>query len=87
MQQARKLVTVPLNGQISIGKQWAGREIMVEKVNDNCIVIRSGAFIPTHQATFYTKESQAQLESFNRWSEKTAAKKTNLNHLRKRIGR
>lgn len=87
MRQAKKVLTVPSNGQISIGKQWAGREVMVEVVNDNQIVITSGAFIPANQTTFYTKDAQAQLDQFNKWSEKTSAKKSDLNQLRKRLGR
>ncbi len=87
MRQAKKVLTVPSNGQISIGKQWAGREVMVEVVDENRIVITSGAFIPADQATFYTKDAQTQLEQFNKWSEKTPAKKSDLNSLRKRLGR
>ena len=87
MRQAKKVLTVPSNGQISIGKQWAGREVMVEVVDDNQIVITSGTFIPANQATFYTKDAEAQLDQFNKWSEKTPAKKSDLNQLRKRLGR
>jgi len=87
LRQTKKVLTVPPNGQISIGKQWAGREVMVEMVDDNRMVITAGAFIPHDLATFYTKEAQAQLADFNRWSERTPAKKTNLNQLKKRFGR
>ena len=87
MSRARKVLTVPSNGQISIGKQWAGREVMVEMVDDHHMTITAGAFIPHDQATFYTREAQAQLADFNRWSESTPARKTRLNQLRKRLGR
>jgi hypothetical protein len=87
MRQSKKVLTVPPNGQISIGKQWAGREVMVEVVNDSQILITSGTFIPANQATFYTKDAQVQVDQFNKWSEKTPAKKTDLTQLRKRLGR
>jgi len=87
MRQAKKVLTVPSNGQISIGKQWAGREVQVEVVDDNRIIITSGVFIPADQATFYTKEAQTQLDQFNKWSDKTTAKKSDLYQLRKRLGR
>ena len=57
MRQAKKVLTVPPNGQISIGKTWAGREVMVEVVDDTRIVITTGSFVPADQATFYTKEA------------------------------
>ena len=87
MFRTRKVLTVPSNGQISIGKQWAGREVMVEMVDDNRLVITAGAFIPHDMATFYTEEAQAELAGFNRWSERTPAKRTHLQQLRKRLAR
>ena len=87
MHRARKVLTVPANGQISIGKQWAGREVMVERVHDNHMIITAGVFVGHDVATFYTNEAQVQLADFNSWSERTPAKKTNLNQLRKRLGR
>jgi len=87
MRRAKKVLTVPPNGQISIGKQWAGREVMVEIVDDNRLIITAGAFVPHDMSTFYTKEAQTQLADFNQWSERTPAKKTNLNQLKKRFGR
>ena len=87
MRQAKKVLTVPPNGQISIGKTWAGREVMVEVVDDTRIVITTGSFVPADQATFYTKEAKETLEEFNQWSEKRPAKKTDLNQLKKRLGR
>ena len=87
MPRTRKVLTVPSNGQISIGKRWAGREVMVETVDDNRLVITAGAFIPHDMATFYTEEAQTELAAFNRWSERTPARKTNLQEFRKRLAR
>ena len=40
-----KLVTVPANGQISIGKTWAGRQILIEEMNTAEIRISAGSFV------------------------------------------
>ena len=87
MTRTKKVLTVPSNGQISIGKQWAGREVMVEMVDSHRLVITAGAFIPHDRATFHTAEAQEELAEFNRWSEKTPARKTNIQKLRKRLAR
>jgi len=87
MKQAKKMLTVPPNGQISIGKKWAGREVLVEVVDDNQIVITSGTFIPAHQQTFYTKEAGVTLDQFSRWSVENPPKKTDLSKLKKELGR
>ena len=62
-----KLLMVPANGQISIGKTWAGRQILVEEIDNNEIRILSGAFIPDSQKVFHTKEAQESLDAFNEW--------------------
>jgi hypothetical protein len=87
MKQAKKVLTVPSNGQISIGKTWAGRQVQIEEVDDHQILITSGTFIPAGQDTFFTEGAEAQLKDFNKWSTKNPPKKTDLKRLRKRLGR
>lgn len=74
--KALKLITVPANGQISIGKDWAGRQIQLE-VSDNEIHISAGTFIPDSQKTFYTREAKQSLEEFNDFEKKRPARGTN----------
>ena len=84
---APKLITVPPNGQVSIGKKWAGRQIVIEEIAESEIRILSGNFIPDSQATFYTAESRKKLDSFNDWEDQHPPKKTDLKKLRERLGR
>ncbi len=76
-----KLLTVPANGQISIGKSWAGRQILVEEIGDDKIQISSGIFVPDSQRTFHTESANAYLESFNEWESKNPAKGTDVESL------
>jgi len=87
MKQKKKILTVPPNGQISIGKTWAGRQVQIEEVDDHQIVITSGAFVPAGNETFYTKNAQSQLSEFNEWSSENPPKKSDLKRLRKQLGR
>ena len=87
MKQAKKVLTVPSNGQISIGKTWAGRQVQIEEVDNHKILITSGAFIPADQEIFYTKKAGARLNDFNEWSSKNPPKRTDLKRLRKQLGR
>ena len=82
---AAKLLRVPANGQISIGKKWAGREIRVEEVNDTELRIVAGFFVPEHQATFYTPEAMKTLQNFNEWSAKKPPKQTDTKSLFDRL--
>lgn len=76
-----KLLTVPANGQISIGKSWAGRHILVEEVGNDKIHISSGIFVPDSQRTFHTKEAKKSLDAFNEWEGKNSAKRTDVDSL------
>lgn len=82
----RKLITVPANGQISIGKKWAGKEIVIEEVDGKEIRISSGTFITDSNATFYTAESNQDLTDFDKWASENPAKKTDLKNLREKLG-
>ncbi len=76
-----KLLTVPANGQISIGKAWAGRQILVEEIGDDMIHISSGVFVPDSQRAFHTKEADRSLSSFDEWEGENPAQKTNVESL------
>ena len=76
-----KLLTVPANGQISIGKSWAGRQIMVEEVGDDEIRISSGIFVPDSQRDFHTEEAKESLAVFNKWEDKNPPKATDVGSL------
>jgi len=82
---AKKIVTVPSNGQISIGKEWAGREIQIEQIENGQIIITAGSFVP--DAAFTSKKAQSQLHAFNQWEKKSPPKKTNLKALRQKLGK
>lgn len=76
-----KLLTVPANGQISIGKSWAGRQIMVEEIGNDEIRVLSGIFVPDSQRTFHTDEAKESLAAFNKWETKNPPKATDVSSL------
>lgn len=69
-----KVLTVAQNGQISIGREWAGRQISIEDVGPTELRIVSGAFV-----------SDPVLAEFEEWRTKNPPKKTDLEVLIKRL--
>ncbi len=69
-----KLLTVASNGQISIGKSWAGRQIVIEEVGEGELHIRAGVFVPDSQKIFHTKAAKESLAEFNDWEGKNSPK-------------
>ena len=80
-----KHVRVAPNGQISIGKEWAGREIRIEKVNEGELRIVSGQFVPDHLAAFYTSKAVETLKDFNKWTEKNLPQPSDTDAILGRI--
>lgn len=78
--KAMKLMTVPSNGQISIGKSWAGRQIRVE-ISETEIHIMAGTFVPETQRQFFTPESKGVLADFNKFELANPPKATNTKNL------
>jgi hypothetical protein len=76
-----KLITVPPNGQISIGSAWAGRQVRVEEVSEGEIRISSGTFVPDSQKSLYSKEATQSLSEFSEWEKKKPATETNTKAL------
>jgi hypothetical protein len=60
-----KIVTVPKNGQVCLGKAFAGRTIIIQNLKDGSTLITPGSFVPDNQKTFFTDKAQKQLEEFN----------------------
>lgn len=79
--KAAKLITVPPNGQISIGTAWAGRQVRVEELNNNEIHISSGNFVPDSQKDFFTEKSKLILREFDSWEKQKPAKATDTKAL------
>ena len=80
-----KLIRVAPNGQISIGKEWAGKQILVERVNDSEIRIVSGSFVPDRNATFHSREAKEKLDDFNQWAKGSPPASSNATALFDRL--
>jgi putative transposon-encoded protein len=50
------------SGQISLGKQYAGRQVLVEEPDEGVWVIRTARVIPDNEQWLHTKKNQASLE-------------------------
>lgn len=77
--------TVGSSGQIALGKQYAGRHVMVEELEPGVWVVKLGEFIPDNERWLHTPEVQADLEKSFAWAAKTPPRETDLNELEERL--
>ena len=64
------------SGQISLGKEHAGRQVLVETV------IRTATVIPDNERWVHTPAIKKDLSAALAWAQKTPAKATDLSKLK-----
>jgi hypothetical protein len=77
--------TVGSSGQIAIGKQYAGRHVMVEEPEPGVWVIKLGDFIPDNERWLHEPAVKAKLDRALAWAAANPRQETNLNELEERL--
>ncbi|GAA5252384.1 hypothetical protein KNCP2_06720 [Candidatus Rickettsia kedanie] len=63
------------NGQISLGKKYAGKQIQVLTLSDGTIIIKPGKFIPDNEMWLYNNNNNELLDKAIKWVEKNKRRK------------
>lgn len=72
------------NGQVSLGKEFAGQMVMIDQVDSTTWIIKSGEFIPESEKWLYQSDHLSKMEQAIDWAEKNEPK-NNFDVLIKRI--
>jgi len=76
---------VGANGQISLGKQFAGRQVLVEEHEPGVWMVRTATVIPDNERWLHEPQAAADMSSALTWSTATPATDTNADALMKRL--
>lgn len=63
---------VGANGQISLGKKYAGRQISVTELDDGTIVLKTGKFIPDSESWLYANNGEYKIDQAAKWHNATS---------------
>jgi len=77
--------TVGKSGQISLGKQYAGQQVMVDEIEPGVWILKVGRFVPQSEHWLYAPEVESELDQAIDWAEKNPPQASNLTDLEKRI--
>jgi hypothetical protein len=77
--------TIGSSGQISLGKEYAGRRVLIDEVERGVWVVKLGDFIPDSERWLHRPEVSQSLDRAIAWAEKHPPRKTNLESLAKRL--
>lgn len=73
-----RVKVVGANGQISLGKEFAGKQVMVEQVDAGVWLIRTARIVPDNEAIFHVKQAAADLDEAMTWAAKNKPQETDL---------
>ncbi len=82
-----EIKTIGASGQISLGKQYAGRVVTVERIAEGVWTIKAAQVIPDDELWLHAPEARANLERALHWSESNPRSETDLKALTQRVNR
>jgi hypothetical protein len=76
---------VGANGQISLGKQFAGRQVLVEEYEPGVWMVRTATVMPDNERWLNETQAAVDLQSALAWATATPASDSNTDALMKRL--
>jgi len=68
MGHASQVKVVGINGQISLGKQYAGRQVLVEEREPGVWLVRTATVIPDNERWLHEPQAASDLQTALSWS-------------------
>jgi hypothetical protein len=66
----QQIKTIGVNGQLSLGKEFAGQMVLVDQIEKGTWIIKSGEFVPDSEAWLFKNDQMAKLDEALAWTEK-----------------
>jgi hypothetical protein len=82
---ANQVKVVGKSGQISLGKQFAGQQVLIEEIEPGEWRIRAAVVVPRGQAWLHTEAMQTRLAKSLDRAQRTMPKATDLAKLKKKL--
>lgn len=76
-----ELKVIGASGQISLGKEYAGRTVLIEQPEPGVWRIRTATVIPDNERWLHTPEMGAKLQRAMRWASENPVRETTPEEL------
>ena len=73
------------NGQISLGKEFAGRQVLVEEQEPGVWLVRTAMVIPENELWLHQPQARAELERALDWAQRNPPKESDPDAILKRL--
>jgi hypothetical protein len=84
---AVEVKTIGSSGQISIGKQHAGRTVIVDEIEDGVWIIKTAQVIPDNERWLHEPKTAKLLDQALEWSAKNPSQESDLGKLEAKLKR
>lgn len=74
------------NGQLSLGKRFAGRQVLVEEQEPGVWLVRTATVIPDNERWLHEPQSAADLQSALAWAQANPPDDSNLGDVQEKMG-
>ena len=75
--------TISPSGQISLGKKYAGRTVVIDESQEGVWHIKTAQVIPDNEVWLHEEPAKSKLEAGLRWAESHPAQETDLDAFEK----
>ncbi|HXU45354.1 MAG TPA: hypothetical protein VN783_07500 [Thermoanaerobaculia bacterium] len=82
---ARSIATLGADGRIALGERYAGRDVVIEDVEEGVWVVKLGELIPDSERWLHAPELAAKLDRGFAWAAETPPRETDLDELEERL--
>ncbi len=77
--------TVGNSGQISLGKEYAGRHVLIDQVEKGVWLIKAGTFVPESEAWIQNPQVSAELDRAVAWAGENPPRETPLDEFEAKV--
>ena len=75
---------VGANGQIALGKEYAGKQVQLTRLDDGSLIIKTGKFIPDNEKWLHQGDNLEKLKEAIKWAT-THERRDNFEEIKKLI--
>lgn len=73
------------NGQISLGKQYAGRQVMVEEQEVGVWLVRTATVIPDNERWLHQTKAAADLQNALSWAQTHSSSDVDVEEIQEKL--
>jgi hypothetical protein len=73
------------NGQISLGKQYAGRQVLVEEREPGVWLVRTATIIPDNEIWLHQPKAASDLQNALSWAQTNSPADSNVDNLLEKL--